>query len=488
MTYDTAACLRWIGSRFAVVLLIATSFSPNALNAQQDDSSVQDSSRAPDAYVQPLLTQNRWDPSATPEEPNTPKVISLESGLPLRATLSPLHWGHLSLFSANLLGAYATNFTQQVGTNSGAGTGVQATFANALLVYSIDHRRSQFNLQYMPTVWAAAGHLHTDFTAHALDIQTSHALSRSWTLDLHNRFQYKPNQFFWTNSSFAPDFQNGTATSNPLLLTARNSLQENFELGLNHTMSGRDELRFSLNENLVRYSQGSYASATTPSILPTQQQLYSGASASWSRTLSARSSMSVQYMFQHGDYWNPQYGLQQATYSNPNTRASADFQNVQVGFTRKLQRTISVSVQAGPSWSSQGTKTFEGGVSLFKSFRRGGVAANVARSNSFTGLIGNSYNNRYDLSFQQQVHVRWDLQLTYSYVQQSFLNAKRANLATVYFMVGYRLTPTWSVYSSYYYLNPSYNFSGSTVGLLGRQQVMTAGIRWAWTPQHEKRR
>jgi hypothetical protein len=116
------------------------------------------------------------------------------------------------------------------------------------------------------------------------------------------------------------------------------------------------------------------------------------------------------------------------------------------------------------------------------------VAANVARSNSFTGLIGNSYNNRYDLSFQQQVHVRWDLQLTYSYVQQSFLNAKRANLATVYFMVGYRLTPTWSVYSSYYYLNPSYNFSGSTVGLLGRQQVMTAGIRWAWTPQHEKRR
>src|ERR1700719_2516927 len=111
MTYDKAAYLRWIGSRIAVGLLVATLFSVHALNAQQDDSSVQDSSRAPDAFVHPILTQNQWDPNATPEEqPNQAKVISLASGLPLRATLSPLHWGHLSLLAANLVGAYDSNF------------------------------------------------------------------------------------------------------------------------------------------------------------------------------------------------------------------------------------------------------------------------------------------------------------------------------------------------------------------------------------------
>ena len=186
MTYDKAAYLRWIGSRFAVGLLVATLFSVNALNAQQDDHSDQDSSRAPDAFVQPVLTQNQWNPNALPEEqPNTPKVISLASGLPLQARLSPLHWGHLSLFAASLVGAYDSNFEMQQ-----PAVGAQETFLNGLLVYSIQHRHSQLDLQYMPTVWAANGKLGSNFTSQAVDLTHSRSLSRHWTLNLHDQFRY----------------------------------------------------------------------------------------------------------------------------------------------------------------------------------------------------------------------------------------------------------------------------------------------------------
>ena len=47
--------------------------------------------------------------------------------------------------------------------------------------------------------------------------------------------------------------------------------------------------------------------------------------------------------------------------------------------------------------------------------------------------------------------------------------------------LGYRLTPDWSVYSSYYYFN---NSTGSQ-SLLGPRQVMAAGIRWAWAPAYK---
>ena len=259
MTYDKAPYIRWIGSRLAVGLLAATLFSANALNAQQDDSSVQDSSRAPDAFVQPVLTQNQWDPNALPEEqPNTPRPISLESGLPLRANLSPVHWGHLSLFAASLLGAYDSNFEMQQ-----PAVGGQETFLSALLVYSIQHRRWQLDLQYMPIVWAANGQLGSNFTSQAVDLTHSRSLSRYWTLNLHDQFRYSPNQFYWTNSTFTPDFASGTATSNPIFLINRTALLNNFDLQLDHQINARDQLGFAFDQGFVRLSQNTDTTAAT---------------------------------------------------------------------------------------------------------------------------------------------------------------------------------------------------------------------------------
>src|SRR6185369_6783186 len=217
-------------------------------------------------------------------------------------------------------------------------------------------------------------------------------------------------------------------------------------------------------EGFVRLSQNADTTAAT-SAVGVDEQLASTASVRWTRTLNERSTMGVNYGFQH------QY--------NPYSGESIDYQNAEIAYTRQLRPSIGLSLEAGPSWSHQFI-TLQGSLALFKSFHNGGIAASFSRGTNFTGLISSSYNNRYDLSFSRLVH-RLEFQASYSYVQQSYLNAKQTDGGMINASIGYRLTRNWSAYSSYYYFN-----SNGSQSLFGPRQVMAAGIRWAWTPAYKR--
>src|SRR5690349_16007705 len=110
---------------------------------------------------------------------DVPSAINIETGLPLRSLSSPLRWGHLSIMSATLVGAYDGNYLQNL-TPQGA----QLTFVNGLIVYGLRRRRTTFDIQYMPTVWAAQGRIQNDFANQALNAFTSFGLSRNWSISI----------------------------------------------------------------------------------------------------------------------------------------------------------------------------------------------------------------------------------------------------------------------------------------------------------------
>lgn len=424
--------------------------------------------------VQSTQPQPLSDPNAVPQEnPAQPASPRLDSGLPLLESMSPLHWGRLSLLSANLMGVYDSNLDQVQTTTPNSG---QATLAQALVVYSLQHAHSQLDLQYMPMVWASSGQLHSNFTSQAVGLNHSRQLTRSWTLNLHDQFRYAPAQFFWTTNSFSPDFSSSTSTTTPFLMVGHNALLNSFDLGLSHTLNAHNSLSFDVSENYTRLTPISSLSSSAPNPttsapaplvgatnLPLDEQFYSTGMVMLSHTISPASSMSVNYQFQN--------------LRDVSVNSRTNFQSASLGYSRRLRPTLTFGVEAGPAWTKN-YLTAQGQVSLFKSFRKGGIAASFMRSTQFSGLISNSFNNRYDLSVSQQIIRHVGFRVGYSYVQQAYINLKQTNGAIAYASTDYYLTRNWSVYAGYYYFNSTGSQS------IGRQQVMGMGIRWAWTPEH----
>lgn len=399
---------------------------------------------------------------------NAPSAVNLETGLPLRTLMSPIHWGHFSIFSASMIGSYDSNYTQ-----SSPPQGAQSTFFNGLVVYALRHRKTQVDLQYMPTVWAGNGNVQSDFTNQAIDGFTSFDLSRKWSLNLHDTFRYAPQQFVWTTPTFSPDFTTNTATANPFMLIGQNSLMNNFNAALGGRLGERNQVSFAYTESFIKLSPQS--NETPGSIYSVgDREDASALTASWSRNLTRRNSVNISYGFER---------MYERAFAQ-----TTQFQNVSLGYTRVLRPTVSVSLEGGPGWATthsgiepaRTTRTAQGSLSLFKAFREGGIAASFSRSNTFVGVISNNYNNRYDLSLTRRLFRRVQAQLGYGYVQQELTTRKRLDSGIGYASLAYSLTRNWSVFGSYDRLT----FAGSQIPY-PRRAFMGAGIRWAWTPKSQ---
>lgn len=469
--------LQGSATRLALVLAAGVVLACGPSHAQQDQSAttptaVQDGSvrtrpGQPDSTS--VASYGSETNPSTSQGSDTPNAVNLETGLPLRTVMTPVHWGHFSLFSASLTGIYDSNFLQSMTPEA-----AQSTFLNTLVVYSLRRRRTQFDLQYMPTVWAANGQVHNDFANHAVDGFTSRALSRRWAVDLHDNFRYSPQQFGWTTPSFAPDFISNTAQSNAFLLADQKMLMNNFNATLNGELGERSRISVGYTETFIRLSPLSDNNSNSIYGVTSEENI-SAFTANWNRNLTRRNSVSVNYQFE--SMYEHYSGLR------------THFQNVLLGYTRTLRPTLTLSLQAGPGWSSYHggvgssprTRTAEGSFSLFKSFREGGIALSFTRSNNFVGVISNAYNNRYDVSVAHKLARRWRTQVGYSYVQQELTNSKRLNSGLANVSLDYSLTRNWSLFSSYHY----FTYTGAQFPY-SRRSVMGAGIRWAWTPRSRR--
>ena len=407
---------------------------------------------------------------ATPDQnaAEQPVAKNLETGLPLRSVMSPLHWGHLSLLSFEGFESYNDNNQPQLSP-----LGRQFTALQGLLIYSIQKARSAVDLQYSPYVWFSQNKTYKDFTANSVDFMTSHIFNRRWSISGNDNFQYSPNLANTLRSGFAADFISNTSSETPFLSVGRRSLFNNANVTLNSQLSDKSRLSFTAVDDFVRL--GSYVGSATTTVPDIAERFNAyGGGVTWTRQWNSRNTINLSYNYRRQDT------LGVVTHTSYN---SAD-----VGFTRVLKPSLTLSMEVGPGWSRSGLgstgtppqsrTTVQGSAQLYKAFHNGGVALSFYRNSEFSGLISNSYNNRYDLAFTHRLFTRLNFQVNGSYIQQEYVGKRSSAGELGWAELGYMLTRNWSVFGGYRYLKMSGNLA-----LLGEQQLVSGGIRWAWQPE-----
>ena len=483
-----------VGSWIVLGILVVLVLFSNRLYAQADDAASQQPPSAdtasPDAGLeqqQPTLGSQPPTETQQPTEPpqgtnsspdngasQQPAVRSIETGLPLHSVVSPLRWGHLSLLSFTALRAYDTNYQPQGAQQPQVGSALTAL--QALLIYSIQRSRWSLDLQYRPYAWFSGHTSHTNFTAHAVDFHTGHNFGREWRLNVTDSYAYSPAPVNLLGSPFSADFFNNTTSSTSFLSTGRKSLINSADLAMERVLNERSKLSFSFTDIFIDLSENSTNPAgPTASPTPTMRHTY-GPGATWSRQWSRRNTISLTYSYRHQTY--------------PGSIGSTDFQHVGVGYTRILRPSLTATLEIGPGWSSASTgrtsnpyrrTTLQGSAELFKQFKKGGVALSFYRNSDFSGVISNSYSNRYNLAITRHFYTRWDAELSGSYVQQEFVGRHTITGEMGFAQLAYLLSRNWSLFTSYRYFSTSRSSVNDT--LLGPQQIVSVGIRWAWKPE-----
>jgi hypothetical protein len=115
---------------------------------------------------------------------------------------------------------------------------------------------------------------------------------------------------------------------------------------------------------------------------------------------------------------------------------------------------------------------------LSEEFRRGGVVVSFARSNSFSGIISNSFHNRYDITAHREFSQRFHVSATGSYIQQQTLNQRNTTGELATAEARYFVARNWAVFSQVRYLSV-----GGNNRILGPEKSMTVGLRWSWVPE-----
>lgn len=403
-----------------------------------------------------------------------PVAKNLQTGLPLRTVMSPLHWGHLSLLSFQGIEMYDSNYQPQQ-----AIAGRQVTALQGLFVYSIQKARSSLDLQYCPYVWFSQNQTYKNFTANALDLATSHIINRHWSLAASDNFMYSPNLANTLQTGFSADYISNSSTQTAFLSAGRKALYNNFDLGINAQVSESSRLSLNLIDDYVRLGayDGSLSNTQSLPLLAETMNAYGGG-ANLTHQLNARTSVNVAYNYRRQNIFGAQFG-------------DSVYNNVGVGFSRILKPGLTFALEAGPAWNQtapmnsgtvQTRMTGSGSAELFKAFHNGGLALSYYRNSDFSGVISNSFNNRYNVAFNRQLFRRWQFLASGSYIQQQYVGHPLSTGETAYGQLGYMLTRNWSVFTGYRYLNLSGNQLWS-----GPQQMVAAGIRWAWQPQNEHR-
>jgi hypothetical protein len=411
-------------------------------------------------------TQSAADSSTSGEDSNPrPLATNLETGLPLRTVMSPLHWGRLSLLSFTAFEGYNTNFQLQP-----TGSSTQLTAFQFLAIYSVQRAKTSFSLQYRPYVFFTQHTTYKDFAANSVNLDTSHNFGRAWMLSLADAFRYSPELANELGGAFSPDFQSGTSTNTAFLALQRKYWANAANINLDHQLSQQSHLIFDLSDDFVRFSGSSrqLVPETAPGF--NQENAYS-AGVKWSREWNRNNTLRLSYNFRRQEV--------------PNISGDSNFHTINVGYTRILKPTLTLTMEAGPGfWSGRAIggsnvehrTTAQGSVSLTKSFRGGGIAFAAIRSANYSGVISNSLNNRYDVSINRQFFRKWKATATASYLQQEFVGKPSTKGELLWGDVAFRMTRMWSLFGGYRYYH-------TTALTAAPQHFVSLGLRWAWEPE-----
>ena len=398
------------------------------------------------------------------QDPDT----DLSTELPLKILLTPLHWGRFSLLSVNAYEGYNSNPQFQR-----IPLGAEITAISPLAIYSTEFVGWKVNLQYQPFIWLSSKRTLKDFAAVSFDVRTVRHINGNWHWTLGDRLRFSPTHSTEQSKGFVVDPSGGFSVGDAFLSSGRNVLVNGVVSTLTDRYGENSTLTFHADQDYTRLSNfvGGLRAVDT---LPAQRAFTFSTGSTWRRSISMKDTLSAEY-----------------TYRFLNTSgisgANANSQAASIGLSHKFTQSLGVSASAGPAWSlysghdnrsSHGRATLHGSLALSKEFRRGGVILSFARSDSFSGIISDSFHNRYDLNLHREFTTRFHGSISGSYIQQEFSNARNTNGELVSGEMRYFLDRNWAIFAQARYLNIWGNQR-----ILGPEKSVILGFRWSWVPE-----
>jgi hypothetical protein len=416
---------------------------------------------------------NGMQPSQDLLNPDTSDaVVGLDVVTILRSLRSPVHWKNFSILSFSAYEGYDTNTNLQQ-----LPIGSSLTALNALAIYSAEFSHTRLDLQYHPFYWFSPKRTYKDFGSAAADLATTRPISPHWRVTLADSFHYSPSEESTIEGqSYGADFNQGLTVGTPFLSTGWNVLNNDVRLQFEDRYSEYSSVEVHADQGFVRVSElpGASVALLAPFAYPTQELLTWGGGADWTDRLSARNNLDVRL-----DYRKQS--------SLGTSQGDGEYTILTGGLAHLITPSFRIIAKAGPGWHSAYSlssgnahllTTVQGFVEAFKQFQKGGIAASFNRSDAFTGVIGNGFNNRVDLTVDRHLSTHWSAIATGSYLEQGVGDGKRLTGKFASAELDYFVTRNWSLFLQGRYLGIR---NGSP--LFAPEKIATVGFRWAWVPE-----
>lgn len=396
-------------------------------------------------------------------------VADLGTGLPLAALLTPFHWGDLSLLSFTTYEAYNSNpqYARIPVSN-------YITSMSGSLLFSPHFGAWQMNAQYLPFVWFSSRSTLKSFSAMSADLRTLRRINGNWRWTFVDRFRYSPTHSTEQSTGIVADPGGGFSVGNAFLSSGRNVLVNGAAATITDHYNENSSLVFHANQLVTRLS--SYISTESSYNLPSQDAIAFSSGVVWHHHFGSSSTVNLDY----------NYRTQTSTVSSA---TGVQTQSAGVSWSHKFGRTLGVSASSGPAWSiynhnqtsrpNSGRVTLHGSLALSKQFRHGAAILAFARNNGFSGVISDSFQNRYDFTVFRQINPRLHCSVAASYVQQQLSNARNTDGELMSAEARYTLSRNWSLFGQTRYLK----ITGSQRALAPESNIIF-GFRWAWSPEH----
>jgi hypothetical protein len=427
----------------------------------QTDSSVSGS----DAIDDQDLSQSETDQDSAPPddhgEPNDADELPLS--FPSGALLSPLHWGRLSLLSFGAYEEYNTNpeFLR-------IGLGRYLTSLSALAIYSTQFKGWLLTLRYQPFVWISPYDTYKDFLASSMGLRTGREINRNWKWTAGDSLRYSP-----IHGTYSGAAGEDLEINNAFLSTGQNVLVNGAAFVLTDRYTDNSSLIFNASQDYTRLT-GFVSGGGLNFSAPEEEAVNYGAGVTWRHHFTSRDTLSLKYNFRA-----------QRDTSNLNV----DFDTASVGWNHKFNDSFGISGTIGPGWAiydqtenghsfTRDKTTIHGSLAAAKEFRTGGIALSFTRSDTFSGIISNSFQNRYELAARHAFSPRWRGSLTASYVQQQVYGVHNVNGELGAAQVRYFMTRNLALFTEARY-----------VEIVGRERFFApaksaiVGVRWSWVPE-----
>lgn len=417
------------------VLLVALLFAcPTGTHAQQ-------SPPAPKGQDSPSVQGQDSPESQANSDADRPATNSLDTGQSVdghNRVLSPMRVNHFSVLSFSTFCLFDSTYAVQ--PNNSSSSNMYA--ARTLLLYSVGSDRSGLDVQYQPYLYVFQGD--NEVSAHLDSLLGIHAfrkLSERWLFNLNEIFYYSPNSGSQIDPTIAVNSLTGEIGLRPFVGLGYRTLNNHVVASFEDHFSEQDTVSFHADYNYSQVSNGNAFGGSSPtSVQGFQSENTAGLGVSWTHEW-------------HQDQWiGLAYNYNHQILSNAN--AENQYHNLLVTYSQKIRPTLLLQLAGGPSLQLHGndspkTVTFIGNASVQKTFRSSFLVLSFARNYNFNGVPTDSYYDRYDAFYSQNLGRRWVVSFGGAYIRQNSTVAAQLTGHTVWGGPAYFLTEKWSVVAQF---------------------------------------